>query len=193
METRVRWHLTCPTSCAYSAAVFGTVLCFFNFLCCSNRSLSFSTERVDSLSLSRSCWYVCLCLSSSCLSSAKRTSSRRHSSSLSFSLCWSASACRRCFSRSRSQRACSCRCWLCSRWKLASSSRCFSRLRCFSCSRSTSVPRFRLPGRSRSAVRREVRWSSMWLSCWEMMAWGGRRGKGLNVWIVVKSFLVTKA
>lgn len=95
------------------------------------------------------------------------TSSCLHSSSLCRSLASVASTCWRCRSLSRSQRCCSCRCWDCSLWKLASSSLCRARVRCFSCSRST-FPLWR-PGR-------EARCNSMWLSRCVMMAW--RRWQG---------------
>lgn len=50
----------CPTSMVF-------LLIFF---WCSRRSFSFSTALVDSLSLSRSCWYVSLCMSNSSFSFA---------------------------------------------------------------------------------------------------------------------------
>lgn len=96
------------------------------------------------------------------------TSSRLHSSSLCRSLASVASTCWRCRSLSLSQRCCSCRCWDCSLWKLASSSLCRAIVRCFSCSRRT-FPLWR-PGR-------EARCSSMWLSHCVMMAWRQRQAQ----------------
>lgn len=123
------------------------------------------------------------------------TSSFLHSSSLCRSRASVASTCWRCLSRSLSHRCCSCRCWDCSLWKLASSSLCRARVRCFSCSRST-FPLWR-PGREARSVS-ETRCSSMWLSCWDMMAWRRRQwqeentttlqGYVMNQWREVKWF-----
>lgn len=197
------WQNNCSTCSHLTSMVF--LLIFFRF---SRRSFSFSTVLVDSLSLSRSCWYVSLCRSSSSFSLARcsfnickyidivqlfhqqwcydqtqslrcfptcaerLTSSRLHSSSLCCSLASVASTCCRCLSLSLSQRCCSCRCWDCSLCRVASSSLCRARVRCFSCS-SRTLPLWRLGMEARSV--REALCSSMWLSCCDMMAWGWKQ------------------
>ena len=189
---------------------FPTSMVFLLFdLWCSRRSLSLSTVLVDTLSLSRSSWYVPLSLSSSSLSFARRSCTKN----------------RQCCEISDGamepeiqgiDRAASGLhlhppalllslpepvlggfhllpvpfplllpalllvpgCWDWSLWKLASSSLCRARVRCFSCSRST-FPRWR-PGRAARSVK-DALCSSMWLSCCDTMAWwhhdGHRRDK----------------
>lgn len=146
-------------------------------------SLSLSTRRWPSLSRSRFCWYSWSCWSSSPRVLSNSSSCDRHSLSRSCSRLALASCSRCCWSHWRCQRRWSCWNWDCSLWMLASSSRCFSRLRYFSWSWK-GLPLKDGPGERLSCCWRSSLWTWMWLSWMVKAACESRRranSHGLHV------------
>lgn len=147
-----------------------------NFSWLSSRSRSFSTFLWPSLSRSRPCWYSPSCSSRSSLSRRSFSASRWHclsrsSSLLSRSPCWLSLAW-----HSLSHRSFSCRSWSWRRWIMATSSFCFSRLRCFSCSWRVFPRMLRRCGRcargdGRLLSCKRSLWISQLLSCKLTLTW----------------------